>query len=66
MEKLNSSTAMLKFCCITDLIIFVMNEAEKLTKGSVHEYYFYIVQDALVSMTAKEKNQLDETEHLLT
>ena len=32
-----------------------MNEAEKLMKGSVHEDYFFIVHDALVLMTAKEK-----------
>ena len=31
-----------------------MNEAEKLMKGSVHEYDFYIVHNALVLMTAKE------------
>ena len=31
-----------------------MNEAEKLTKGSVHEDDLYIVQYALVLMTAKE------------
>ena len=53
-EKLKSSTAMSKFCCITDLIRFMMNEAEKLMKGSVHEDDFYIVHNALVLMTAKE------------
>ena len=31
-----------------------MNEAEKLTKGSVHEDDLYIVHDALVLMAAKE------------
>ena len=36
-EKLNSSTAMSKFVCITNLILFLMNEAETLMKGSVHE-----------------------------
>ena len=54
MDKLNSSTEMPKFCCITDLIRFRFNEAEKLMKGSVHKDDFYIVHDALVSMTAKE------------
>ena len=53
-DKLNSSTEMSKFCCITDLIRFMMNEAGKLMKGSVHEDNFYIVHDALVLMTAKE------------
>ena len=53
-EKLKSSTAMSKFVCITDLIRFMMNEAETLMKGSVHEDDFYIVHDALVLMTAKE------------
>ena len=53
-EKLKSSTAISKFCCITDLIRFIMNEAEKLMKGSVHEDYFFIVHDDLVLMTAKE------------
>ena len=33
----------------------MMNEAEKLMKGSVHENDFFIVHDALVLMTAKEK-----------
>ena len=32
-----------------------MNEADNLIKGSVHEDDFYIVHDALVLMTAKEK-----------
>ena len=54
MEKLKSSTAMSKFCCITDLIRFMTNEAEKLMKGSVHEENFFIFHDALVLMTAKE------------
>ena len=33
---------------------FLINEAEKLTKGSVHEDDLYIVHDALVLMAAKE------------
>ena len=45
---------MSKFCCITDLIRFMMKEAENLMKGSVHEDDFYIVHDALVLMKAKE------------
>ena len=53
-EKLKSSTEMSKFVCITDLICFMMNEAEKLMKASVHEDDFCIVHDALVLMTAKE------------
>ena len=53
-DKLKSSTAMSKFCCITDLIRFTMNEAEKLMKGSVHEDDFYMVHGALMLMTAKE------------
>ena len=32
-DKLKSSTEMSKFCCITDLICFIMNESEKLKKG---------------------------------
>ena len=43
-----------KFCCITDLIRFMMMEAEKLMKGSVHEDDLFIVHDALVLMIAKE------------
>ena len=54
MEKLKSSTAISKFVCITDLISSMMNEAEKLMKGSVHEDDLYIVHDAFVLMTAKE------------
>ena len=53
-DKLNSSNAMSTFCCITNLIRFMMNESEKLMKGSVHEDYFFIVHDALVLMTAKK------------
>ena len=32
-EKLKSSTEMSKFVCITDLILFMMTEVEKLMKG---------------------------------
>ena len=45
---------MSKFCCITDLIRFIMKEAEKLKKGYVHEENFFIVHDDLVLMTEKE------------
>ena len=55
MDKLKSSTAMSKFCCITNLISFMMNEAENLMKGSVYEDYLFIVHDALVLIIAKEK-----------
>ena len=55
MGKLKSSTAMSKSCCITNLIRFTTNEAEKRMKGSVNEDDFYIVHDALVLMIAKEK-----------
>ena len=53
-DKLKSSTTMSKFCCITDLIRFMMNEVEKLMKGSVHDEDFFIFQNDLVLMTAKE------------
>ena len=45
---------MLKFCCITDLIRFMMKEAENLMKGSVHEDDLFIIHYALVLMTEKE------------
>ena len=45
---------MSKFCCITDLIRFMMKEAEKLIKGYVREDNFFTVYDALVLMTAKD------------
>ena len=45
---------MSKFCCITDLIRFMMKEAENQMKGSVNEEDFFIVHDALVLMTANE------------
>ena len=45
---------MLEFFCITDLIRFMMKEADNLMKGSVHGYDLFIVHDALVLMTAKE------------
>ena len=34
-------------------LVLLMNEAEKLTKGSVHEDDLYIIHDALVVMAAK-------------
>ena len=54
-DKLKSSTEMSKFCCITNLILFMINEAEKLMKGSVHEEYIFIVHGALVLMKGKKK-----------
>ena len=45
---------MSKFCCITDLIRFMMKEAENLMKGSVHRDDFFIVHDNLVLMTEKD------------
>ena len=45
---------MSKYCCITDLIRFMMKEAENLMKGSVHEDDLFIVHDDLVLMKAKE------------
>ena len=53
-REAEKSSCMSKFCCITDLIRFMMKEAENLIKGSVHEYDFFIVHGALVLMTAKE------------
>ena len=52
-EKLKSSTAMSKLCCITDLISFMMNEVEKIMKGSVHKDDLFIVHYDLVLMTEK-------------
>ena len=53
-EKMKSSTAMSKLFCITDLILFMTNEADKPMKASVHDEYLYIVHNALVLMTEKE------------
>ena len=49
---------MSKLCCITDLIRFMMKEAEKLMKGSVHDDNLFIVHDDLVLMTSKETTTL--------
>ena len=46
---------MSKFCCITDLIRFMMKEADKLMKGSVHEDDFFFFHDDLVLITPKER-----------
>ena len=54
-DKLKSSTVMSKLSCITDLIRFMMNEAEKLMKRSLHEENFYIFHYDLVLMKANEK-----------
>ena len=48
---------MSKFCCITDLIRFMMKESENLLKESVREDDLFIVHYALVLMTAKETIQ---------
>ena len=45
---------MSKFCCITDLIRFMMKETDNLMKGSVHEDDLFIFHDDLVLITAKE------------
>ena len=45
---------MSKFYCITDLIWFMMKEAERLMKGFVHEEYLFIVNDDLVLITVNE------------
>ena len=45
---------MSKLCFITNLIRFMMKEADKRTKWSIHKDYFFFVHDALVLMTAKE------------
>ena len=45
---------MLEFCCITDMIRLMINESDKLMKGSVNEDDFFIVHDDLVLMTEKE------------
>ena len=45
---------MSNFCCIIDLIRFMMKEENTFMKGSVHEDDFFIVHDALVFMTAKD------------
>ena len=56
MDKLKYSTTMLKLCCITNIIQLIMNEAESIIKGSVHEYSYFIVHNALVLMATKGKN----------
>ena len=66
MGKLKFSTAISKFCCINDLIRFMMNEAEKLIKGSVNEDNFCIFHDPFFVNESKGNNKLDETEQLLT
>ena len=48
---------MLKLFCVTDLIQFMMKEAEKPMKGYVHEVDFFIAHDALVLMKSKETIQ---------
>ena len=47
-DNLKSSTAMSKFCCITEPILFMMNETYNLMKGSVNENYLFIVHNVLV------------------
>ena len=66
MDKLKSFTAMSKFCCVTDLICFIIYEAEKLIKESVHEDYLYIFHHASVLMRAKGKNNWMKNNGYLT
>ena len=54
MDKLKSSTVMSKLCCITDLIRFMVNEVDKLMKGSVHEDDFFIFHNDFVLITENE------------
>ena len=44
---------MSKFCCITELIQFMMKEGDKLMRGYVHEEDFFIVRYDLVLITEK-------------
>ena len=55
---------MSKFCCITDLIRFMMKEAEKLMKESVREDDFFIVHDDLVLVTEKYTIKLMKEKNL--
>ena len=52
-ENLKSSSAKSEFYCITDLIQFLIKEEDKLMKGYVYEYNFFIVHGALVLMKEK-------------
>ena len=61
MDKLKHSTEISKLFCITALIRFINNDAEKLMKRPAHKDDLFIVHDALVLMAAKEKNQ--QTRH---
>ena len=45
---------MSKFCCITDLIRFMMKETEKLMNWFVYEDDLFIANDAIVLMTVKD------------
>ena len=56
-NKLKSSFSLSKFCCITDMIRFMMKESEKLMKWYVHEDDLFIVHDALVLTTSKERTK---------
>ena len=60
MEKLKSSTAMSKFCCITNLISFMMKEADNLMKGSVHEDDFFNRPRCFNVNDSKGNNQLED------
>ena len=44
---------MSKFCCITNLIRFIMKEVDNPITGYVHKDDLFIVHDDLVLMTAK-------------
>ena len=63
---MNSSTEILTFLFVTDLIFFMINEAEKLMKGSVHEDDFFVVHDALLSLTPKHCGRKKNRPHAMT
>ena len=53
---------MSKLFCITDMIRFLMKEAEKLMKWSVHGDNFFILYDASFLMKIEGDDHMDEIE----
>ena len=43
-DNLNNFSLVYKFCCISDLIRFMVKEVEKIMIRSVHKYDFYIAR----------------------
>ena len=53
-ERIKQSSALKPFVVITDLVLWIMKESQRLMMGTVHEKYWYFYHDTLSPMTAED------------